>query len=206
MAVFAWFSRDLPSPDKVIRKDGFSTKIMSRDGDVLYDVYGDVQRELVNLSLVPDYLKKATVAVEDKNFYTHQGFDITGIGRAVFNIVLHRQLQGGSTLTQQLVKNVLLTQERSLPRKLKEFVLSVQLEKRFTKDQILQMYLQESPYGGQAVGVGTAASVYFGKQVEQLDLAESVFWPDFLKLRPDTPLSEKIPKRILLEANTFCGG
>lgn len=173
--VFAWFSRDLPSPDKVVRKDGFSTKIMSRDGDVLYDVYGDVQRELVNLSLVPDSLKQATVAVEDKNFYTHQGFDVTGIGRAVFNIVLRRQLQGGSTLTQQLVKNVLLTQERSLTRKLKEFVLSVQLEKRFTKDQILQMYLQESPYGGQAVGVGTAAAVYFGKQVEELTLAESVF-------------------------------
>lgn len=175
VAVFAWFSRDLPSPEKIVRKEGFSTKIMSKDGDVLYDVYGDVQRELVNLSLVPDYLKKATIAVEDKNFYTHQGFDITGIGRAVFNIVLKRQLQGGSTLTQQLVKNVLLTQERSLPRKLKEFVLSVQLEKRFTKDQILQMYLQESPYGGQAVGVGTAASVYFGKQVEELDLAESAF-------------------------------
>ncbi len=175
VAVFAWFSRDLPSPEKIVRKAGFSTKIMSREGEVLYDVYGDVQRELVNLSLVPDSLKHATVAVEDKNFYTHKGFDVTGIGRAVFNIVLRRRLQGGSTLTQQLVKNVLLTQERSLTRKLKEFVLSVQLEKRFTKDQILQMYLQESPYGGQAVGVGTAALVYFGKQVEELTLSESVF-------------------------------
>ncbi|MBI2309484.1 transglycosylase domain-containing protein [Candidatus Collierbacteria bacterium] len=175
IAVFAWFSRDLPSPERIVRKSGFSTKIMARDGEVLYDVYGDVQRELVNLSLVPDSLKQATVAVEDKNFYSHQGFDVTGMGRAVFNIIIRHRLEGGSTLTQQLVKNVLLTQERSLPRKLKEFVLAVQLEKRFSKDQILQMYLQESPYGGQAVGVGTAASVYFGKQVEELVLTESAF-------------------------------
>lgn len=172
-AAFAWYSRDLPSPDKVVRREGFSTKILARGGESLYDVHGDVAREPVNFNDVPVYLREATVAVEDKNFYQHQGFDPLGMARALFNTAVRGKLQGGSTLTQQLVKNVLLTSERSLPRKLKEFVLSVQIEKRFTKDQILQMYLQEAPYGGSAVGVETAAQAYFGKHVSDLSLVES---------------------------------
>lgn len=172
-SAFAWYSRDLPSPDRIVRREGFSTKILSRDGELLYDVYGDVQREPVNLADVPDTLKLATIAVEDKNFYKHEGFDPLGMGRAVWNIVVHRRLQGGSTLTQQLVKKVLLTSERNIPRKIKEFVLSVQIEQKFTKDQILQMYLQEAPYGGQAVGVEVASRTYFGKPLRDLALVES---------------------------------
>ena len=174
-AVFAWFSRDLPSPDRVVRREGFSTQILARDGQSLYDVYSDVQREPVNFADVPLSLKQATVSVEDKNFYSHQGFDPLGMVRAVFNTAIRRQLQGGSTLTQQLVKNVLLTSERTLPRKIKEFVLAVQIEKKFSKDQILQMYLQEAPYGGATVGVETAAKSYFGKPVKDLNLVESAF-------------------------------
>lgn len=174
-AAFAWYSRDLPSPDKVVRQEGFSTKILARNGEELYDVHGNVAREPVNFNNVPVPLREATVAVEDKNFYQHQGFDPLGMVRASFNTIVRGKLQGGSTLTQQLVKNVLLTSERSLPRKLKEFVLSVQIEKRFTKDQILQMYLQEAPYGGSAVGVETAAQMYFGKPVKELSLVESAF-------------------------------
>jgi len=174
-AVFAWFSRDLPSPDRVVRREGFSTQILARGGQSLYDVYSDVQRRPVNFGDVPQALKQATISVEDKNFYSHQGFDSLGMVRAVFNIAVRGRLQGGSTLTQQLVKNVLLTSERTLPRKIKEFVLAVQIEKKFTKDQILQMYLQESPYGGAAVGVEAAAKVYFGKPVKDLNLVESAF-------------------------------
>ncbi len=174
-AVFAWFSRDLPSPDRVVRREGFSTQILARDGQSLYDVYSDVQRQPVNFADVPQTLKVATVSVEDKNFYSHQGFDPLGMVRAVFNIAILRRLQGGSTLTQQLVKNVLLTAERTLPRKIKEFVLAVQIEKKFTKDQILQMYLQESPYGGATVGVEAAAKAYFAKPVKDLNLVESAF-------------------------------
>lgn len=174
-AVFAWFSRDLPSPDRVVRREGFSTQILARNGEPLYDVYSDVQREPVNFADVPKFLKDATVSVEDKNFYSHQGFDPLGMARATVNIALYGRLQGGSTLTQQLVKNVLLTSERTLPRKIKEFVLAVQIEKKFTKDQILQMYLQESPYGGATVGVETAAKSYFGKKVKDLNLVESAF-------------------------------
>ena len=92
--------------------------------------------------------------------------------RATYNIIVHRRLQGGSTLTQQLVKNVLLTSQRTIPRKLKEFVLAVQIEKKYSKDQILQMYLNEAPYGGTAWGVGEAAETYFSKNVNELNLIE----------------------------------
>lgn len=175
IGAFAWFSRDLPSPDRVVRRDGFSTQILSRDGDILFDVYNDVQREPVDFNQVPQDLKNATIAVEDKNFYSHEGFDPVGMSRAVFSIIFKGRLQGGSTLTQQLVKNVLLTSERTLPRKFKEFVLAVQIEKKFTKDEILQMYLQEAPYGGASVGVGVASRTYFSKSVNELNLVESAF-------------------------------
>lgn len=166
---------DLPSPDKIVRKEGFSTKILDREGRVLYDIYLDQKRTPVNIKDVPEYLKKATIAIEDKNFYKHQGFDPTGMLRAMYNIIFRRRLQGGSTLTQQLVKNVLLTPERSVWRKIKEFVLAIQIERKYSKDQILQMYLNEAPYGGTAWGVEAAAETYFGKSVRDLNLVESAF-------------------------------
>lgn len=171
--LFVWFSRDLPSPDRVVRDEGFSTKIFSRGGDELYDVYGDQRRTPTNFESIPEDLRNATVAVEDKDFYKHGGYDPKGITRAFLVILFQGRLQGGSTLTQQLVKNVLLSSERTLPRKIKEFVLAVQIERKFNKDQILTMYLNEAPYGGTAWGVATAAQVYFGKDVSELDLVES---------------------------------
>lgn len=164
---------NLPSPDKIVRREGFSTKILDRNGEVLYDIYLNQRRTPANFSEIPLYLKQATVAVEDKNFYKHQGFDPTGILRAAYNIVFKHSLQGGSTLTQQLVKNVLLSSERTVFRKVKEFVLAIQIERKYSKDQILQMYLNEAPYGGTAWGVETAAEVYFGKRVGDLNLVES---------------------------------
>jgi 1A family penicillin-binding protein len=172
--LFAWYAKDLPQPDKVVRREGFSTKIYDRNGELLYDVFADQRRTPVELSQVPEYLRQATVAVEDKNFYKHQGFDPWGWARAVFNSVFRfRRLAGGSTLTQQLVKNVLLSPKRTLARKIKEFVLSVQIEKKYTKDEILQMYLNEAPYGGTAWGAEAAAETYFGKNVSELSLIES---------------------------------
>ena len=172
MAVFAWYAKDLPRPDRVVRREGFATKIYDRNGVLLYDVYAEQKRTPVKLSEVPEYLKQATIAIEDKNFYKHQGFDPTGWLRAIYNIVLRRRLQGGSTLTQQLVKNVLLTPKRTLSRKIKEFVLAVQIERKYSKDEILQMYLNEAPYGGTAWGVEAAAETYFGKKVSELNLVE----------------------------------
>ena len=171
--LFAWYAKDLPRPDKIVRKEGFSTKIYDRNEVLLYDVFADQQRTPVLLENVPQDLKNATVAIEDKNFYKHQGFDPTGWVRAVFNIVFRGRLQGGSTLTQQLVKNVLLTPQRTLGRKIKEFVLAIQIEKKYTKDEILTMYLNEAPYGGTAWGVEVAAETYFEKEVAELSLVES---------------------------------
>lgn len=173
VGVFAWYSRDLPSPDQVIRRDGFSTKIHDRHGELLYDVYGDENRLPISIEDLPEHLIQATVAIEDKDFYRHEGFDITGMVRGASRVFTQGRAQGGSTLTQQLVKNALLTSERALSRKIKEFVLAVQIERTFTKDEIMQMYLNEIPYGGTAWGVGAAAETYFGKNVSELDLVES---------------------------------
>jgi len=171
--LFAWYARDLPDPDKIVRREGFSTKILARDGELLYDVFGDQRRTPVPLEEIPEDLKNATIAIEDKNFYKHGGFDPKGITRAFFTILFRGRLAGGSTLTQQLVKNGLLTSERRISRKIKEFVLAVQIENKFNKDEILQMYLNEVPYGGTAWGIQAAAETYFGKDVNELGLIES---------------------------------
>lgn len=170
-----WFSRDLPDPTKIVRHSGYSSVILDRTGkEVLYDLYVDQNRKFTPLSDVPDYLRKATIATEDKDFYKHGGFDPLAFFRIVKNLIISRRLIGGSTLTQQLVKNVLLTNERTITRKIREFVLALRIEKRFTKDEILQMYLNEAPYGGTARGVASAAEMYFGKEARDLNLVESV--------------------------------
>jgi len=163
----------LPSPDKVIRREGFSTKILDRNGKSLYDIFENERRTPIEIADMPLYLKQATVAIEDKNFYTHNGFDILGTIRGLSRVFTRGYAQGGSTLTQQLVKNVLLSSERSVMRKVKEFILSVQIERKYSKDQILQMYLNEAPYGGTAWGVETASETYFGKNAKDLNLVES---------------------------------
>lgn len=173
--LFAFYSRDLPKPGEVVRREGYSTRIYDRNGVLLYDLFDDERSIPVKIDAVPDYLQKATVAIEDKEFYKHQGFDWLTIFRIPYNLVFRGgRVVGGSTLTQQLVKNALLTNERSLSRKFKEFVLSLQIERTFTKDQILEMYLNETPYGGNGRGVGIAAEMYYSKPVDQLTLAESI--------------------------------
>ncbi len=171
--VFAWCARDLPHPDKVVRREGFTTKIFDRNGELLYDVYSQERRIPIKIDQVPKHLRNATIAIEDKNFYKHKGFDPLGWLRAAYSILVRRKLAGGSTLTQQLVKNVLLTPQRTITRKAKEFILSVQIEKKYSKDEILQMYLNEAPYGGTAWGVEAAAETYFGKRASELNLIES---------------------------------
>ncbi len=170
----AFYSRKLPSPNTLISRDvELSTKIYDRNGELLYGVHGEKDRSLVQLNDIPLYLRQATIAMEDKNFYHHKGFDFTGYIRSIKTILTGRGLAGGSTLTQQLVKNALLTSERTLPRKIKEFILAVQIERRYSKDEILQMYLNETPYGGQAWGVAAASQMYFGKNTKDLSLAEA---------------------------------
>lgn len=171
--ILAYYARDLPRPDRIVRKEGFATKIYDRNEKLIYDVYKKEKRTPVEIGKVPQYLKQATIAIEDKDFYKHKGFDIKGWLRIIYYAVRYHRLIGGSTLTQQLVKNVLLTNERTISRKIREFILALQIESRYSKDQILQMYLNESPYGGATAGVEEAAATYFGKSVSDLNLVES---------------------------------
>ncbi|MFC1649880.1 penicillin-binding protein, partial [Patescibacteria group bacterium] len=158
---------------EIIRREGFSTQILDRNGEILYDIYIDQNRSHVDLEEIPDYLKQATISIEDKNFYEHQGFDPFGMVRGASRLFTRGRAQGGSTLTQQLVKNALLSPERTVFRKIKEFILAVQIERAYTKDEILQLYLNEIPYGGTAWGAQSASQLYFDKDVSELNLVES---------------------------------
>lgn len=173
--IFFWFSRDLPEPGKLIDAQAEnSTRIYDRNDIPLYSVYENVNRTYVALDQIPKDLQQATISVEDKNFYKNNGFSIAGYIRGlIIDPIFRRRVTGGSTITQQLVKNVLLTSERSLPRKVKELVLSIQVDKRYSKEEILEMYLNDVPYGGTAIGVEAASESYFGKKVKDLNLAES---------------------------------
>jgi penicillin-binding protein 1C len=150
-----------------------STKIFDRNGKLIYEIYTDKKRTPIALTDMPTSFKEATISIEDKNFYSNQGFSITGIARALFNTIFKRQLQGGSTISQQLVKNSLLTNERTVRRKAQELVLTMVLEGIYTKDQILGMYLNSIPYGGTAYGIEAASETYFNKPAKDLDLAQS---------------------------------
>jgi 1A family penicillin-binding protein len=183
--LFAWFAKDLPTPTKVVRREGYASQIFDRNGELLYDVYKEAKRTPVTWEQVPDYLKKATVAIEDKDFYKHGGFDPLTPLRILKNLVMKQRLIGGSTLTQQLVKNVLLTTERTMNRKIKELILAIQIDAKYKKEEILLMYLNETPYGGPAWGVGAASEQYFGKPVSELNLVECAILAG-LPQRPNT--------------------
>ena len=176
-ALAVYFSKDLPQPGQIVRRDGFSTRLYDRNGKLLFDLYGNERRTPVAFEQIPATLREATVATEDKDFYKHGGFDILTLVRIPYNLLLRQRVVGGSTLTQQLVKTVLLSNDRTLIggpiRKFKELILAIQIERKFTKDQILTMYLNEVPYGGNAAGVGAASEIYFNKSVSDLNLVES---------------------------------
>lgn len=175
VGLFLWYGKDLPTPGKLVNNNlSLSTRIYDKKGTLLYSVYQDQNRSYVPLSQIPKILQKATIDIEDRNFYTNQGFSIKGYFRAFVGIVTLRGISGGSTLTQQLVRNVLLQSfARTIPRKIKELILAIQVDKRYSKDQILEMYLNDVGYGGTNTGVETASEAYFGKHVKDLDLAQS---------------------------------
>jgi 1A family penicillin-binding protein len=172
---FAIF-RGLPSPKELdSREPQVSTKIFDRNGNLLYTIYKDQNRTIVPLTKIPPHVRLATLAAEDAEFYSNPGFSVKGIFRALVTDIQTGSMQGGSTITQQLVKNTLLTPEKTLTRKVKELVLSIEVEATYTKDQILEMYLNQVSYGGTAYGIEEASESYFGKNVEDLDLAEAAF-------------------------------
>ncbi len=167
--------KDLPSPRRLTNSDNYavSTQIFDRNHKLLYEIFADENRTPVALNSLPPYVYQASIAIEDKNFYHHFGFDIIGILRAIKVNLFGGRLEGGSTITQQLVKNALLTRERSLARKVKEGVLAIITEILYSKDEILEMYLNYISYGGTAVGIESASKKYFNKNASQLTLAEA---------------------------------
>ncbi len=175
VGIIIFFLTQVPSvEDLSTRSIASATKIYDRNGELLYDIFENQNRTPIKLSEVPEDVKHSTIAIEDKDFYKHQGFDIIGITRSFFLLVTKRHIEGGgSTLTQQLVKNALLTSDVSLVRKIKELILAVEVERNYSKDQILEMYLNEIPYGGTAYGIEAAANLYFGKHAKELNLAEA---------------------------------
>jgi len=174
--VVAWASKDLPDPDRLTdREVAQSTKIYDRTGtELLYEIFANERRTIVELEDIPPTLVHGLIATEDTKFYEHRGIRPLSILRAFAKgMVSKNRIGGTSTLTQQLVKNAILTNERSMTRKIKEAILSIRLEQKYTKDQILKIYFNEIPYGSTNYGIQSAAQSYFGKNVQDLSLAES---------------------------------
>lgn len=171
------FFKSLPPSDNLrARKYPMTTKILDRKGRLLYKVYKNQNRSLIALHDLPKYVRDSTISIEDKEFYHHFGISLRGIIRAIReNRKIGETVQGGSTITQQLVKNALLSPERTFDRKIKEIVLALIVERKFSKDEILEMYLNEVPYGGTAYGIEEAAQIYFGVAAKKLSLAQAAF-------------------------------
>jgi len=159
------------------RKVAQSTKIYDRTGEILlFDVHNDIQRTIIPLDRISRNIKNATIAIEDVEFYEHKGIKPRAILRAMFvNIVELSFSQGGSTITQQVVKNSILTKEKKISRKLKEWILSLKVEQKLSKEQILALYLNETPYGGSVYGVEEASNMFFGKSANDITIAEAAY-------------------------------
>ncbi len=168
---------DLPSYQELADRDvAESSKLYSRDGTLLYEFHGEYNRTSVDLDRISPYLREATVAVEDKDFYHHGAVSLTSIARAFrANYESGSTVQGGSTITQQFVKNALLDRKKLFSRKIREVLLAYKVESHFSKDEILGLYLNEIPYGRNAYGAEAASQSYFGKSASELSLAESAY-------------------------------
>ncbi len=181
LSLFSWGTyyfilRDLPSPLAIkSRSPIVSTKIYDRRGRLLYTIFKDENRTIVPLADISPQMTAATLAIEDSEFYHHFGLSFRGIARAFWHNLRHESTQGGSTITQQLVKNILLTSDRTWQRKIREAVLALAVDALYTKDEILYHYLNEVNYGGSVYGVEEASQWYFAKSAKDLTLAESAF-------------------------------
>lgn len=174
--LFIYYAKDLPRPEKFTEREFVeSTKIYDRAGEVLlYEMHGEEKREIISLDQMPEHLKQAVIATEDANFYKHNGIDLTGIIRAIkLNWKIGKPVYGGSTISQQLIRSTFLTLDKSISRKIREAILTIELERRYSKDQILEWYLNQIPLGVNIYGVQSAAKTYFSKEAKDLTLAES---------------------------------
>jgi len=184
LGVFIYYAKDLPRPEKFLERiSSQSTKIYDRTGQILlYELYGDEKREIIPLGEVSDYMKEAVISAEDANFYNHFGIDPSGILRAIkLDLALKKPTFGGSTISQQLIRSTFLTNEKSAGRKIREIILTLELERRYSKDQILEWYLNQVPFGPNIYGVQSAAKTYFNKPAKDLDAAESALLAAIIK-------------------------
>lgn len=174
-ASIAVLSIGLPSMDNIHGQAALATAIYDRNGELLYNIFGDENREYIPYEKFSPYIISATVAIEDDQFWQHKGFDFSGLAAAGLHSVTGLgKRRGGSTITQQYVKNAFLSPERSIIRKVRELILSIRLEQKYDKQKILELYLNEIPYGNNAYGIERASELYFGKKAVDLTLAESI--------------------------------
>lgn len=173
---FIYFARDLPRPENFVNRTiNTPTRVYDRTGNnLLYTIHGEERRELININEIPEHTKYALLAAEDSRFYNHFGIDIEGIGRAIItNIKKWELAAGGSTISQQLIRNSLLTQEKTFIRKIREMILTFELERKYSKDQILEFYFNQIPFGHNVYGIETAAQTFFNKTTSELTITES---------------------------------
>ncbi|MEK9154520.1 MAG: PBP1A family penicillin-binding protein [Patescibacteria group bacterium] len=176
LAKLAKITKELPDPTQFgSHQVAQSSKIYDRTGEVLlYEIFGEEKRTIIASDQIPDYVKKSVIAIEDQGFYTHQAYDLRAIIRAfAANIIKGRVSQGGSTITQQLAKNAFLSSEQTVERKIKELILAYWMEKNYSKDEILTLYLNTIPYGSNAYGIEAASQIFFGHPAKELSLAEA---------------------------------
>lgn len=171
---YIYFVRDLSSKERIINKKNQGVVLLDRNNKPFFTLFDARTKNPISLSELPEYVGQAFIAVEDKDFYNHPGFSISGIGRAIReNILSHSSAQGGSTISQQLIKNAILSPDKKLLRKYQELVLALELERRYSKDDILELYINTNYYGEGAFGIQDASQRYFSKDAKDLTLAES---------------------------------
>ncbi|MDP2820738.1 MAG: transglycosylase domain-containing protein [bacterium] len=202
LAVFFYYIKDFPKPEKFTEKSFIeSTKIYDRTGTVLlYNLYGEEKRTVIPIEKMPLYLRQAVIVTEDANFYKHKGVDLWALTKVILESVKEgRIIRGASTVSQQLIRNSFLTREKTFERKIKELVLTLELERRYPKEKILEFYLNQIPLGGDLYGVEAASQGYFHKKAEELSLVESVILASIIQAptyySPNGPNKQELLKR-----------
>jgi len=214
LSVFLYYAKDLPRPESFTERPFVEpTKIYDRTGEtVLYTIYGEEKRDVVPLSLMPDHLIHAVISAEDSRFYSHFGVDFRGIARSfIQNIKKGSRAQGGSTISQQLIRSTFLSGEKTISRKIREVILAIELDRRYSKDEIIGFYLNQVPFGGNSYGVEAASQSFFNKNVSSLTVPESAILASLIKapsrLSPYGPNKEDliIRKNYVLDRMAYLG-
>ncbi|WP_084399829.1 penicillin-binding protein 1A [Henriciella aquimarina] len=212
IALAVWvaaLARDLPSHKRLASYEPpITSRVHAGDGTLIAE-FAEEHRVFVPVESIPEHVKEAFVAAEDKKFFTHHGLDFVGIMRGAINSAKIKltgggNLQGGSTITQQVAKNMLLTRDQTITRKIKEAIIARRMENTFTKDEILELYLNEIYLGVRAYGVGSAALIYFDKSLPELDLSEAAILASLAKA-PSTVNPYRRPERLLARRNYVLG-